>query len=309
MRTSLAHIMTLLALGLVAISAQVHAGAAATFQTGADASAPQATLEYSDDAQMRMGVPGQPGSYILVRDNNAYIVSQPSQGSAVVMDLGAMVKMMGESWSESVNSVQSAPEGMTTFVSLEDTGRNETVAGIRGDVFILTYKDEQGNTQSDELVLTRDDDVREMTVALFQMGQQMGAALGAEDASGNDEFHREMAAQQRGVLRMGSSFRLVEIDSKGPGAGRFDLPAQPMAMPDLGSVFGGAGAGQAGVEPASTQEASDGSWGSALGGLFGKKSERQKGRVEERVDEAVDETTDKAVDKVLDKAFGKIFGR
>ena len=71
----------------------------------------------------------------------------------------------------------------------------------------------------------------------------------------------------------------------------------------------GVGAGQASGAPVSKEEDSSGSWSSALGGLFGQKSERQKGRVEEQVDEAVDETTDKAVDKVLDKAFGKIFGR
>ncbi|MEM1152637.1 MAG: hypothetical protein AAGI44_00755 [Pseudomonadota bacterium] len=305
---------TLFFTALVSINATMASAAGkATFQSGGEGSTLQTTLEYNDKAHLRMGVPGRPDSYMLFRDDKAYLVSQPAQGESIVMDLGSMMDMMGDSVNASMDSVQATPPAMKTFVSLTNTRRSETIAGISGDVYLLEYKDQYGDVQTEELVLSDDERVYEMTSVLFDMGKQMSDALSAETETAGEAFHEVMKSNQAGILRMGASFQLLQIEDKAPNADRFALPVQPTAIPDFGSIFADALGDKSveGAEAGSTEGSAaedQGSWSSALGNLFGRQADRQQDRVEEHVDKAVDETTDRAVDEALEKALDKIFG-
>jgi hypothetical protein len=143
-----------------------------------------------------------------------------------------------------------------------------------------------------------------MSESLDLMGKTMAQIFGVQVPDGSYRMSQEIMGKGNGILRFGNEYRLVSISSDTPSASRFNLPAEPQQMPDLGNLLSGANAGASGSASGSANTGSN-----PLGGLFGQKAERQQQRVEQRADQEVDQATDTAVDKALDKAFDKLFGR
>src|SRR5690606_14643256 len=135
-------------------------------------------------------------------------------------------------------------QDMARFVSLTDAGRSETVAGISGRVHTLTYVDADGATQTETLVLSKDGRVRELTEAMLLMGRTMTELAGLPANAAADQLSAQLKSQ--GLLRHGTTFSLVSLSADRPAASRFDLPAEPTQMPDLGALSGGADNGGSG---------------------------------------------------------------
>lgn len=254
----------------------LHTGASlagtATIMNGKDATA----IEYADE-MLRLDTDDD--GYMIVRDNRMYVVT-----GSTVMDATAMMGMFG------VAMPAPAPSA-THLNSLRNTGRTETIAEIRGEVWELSYVDEDGRNKTNEVVLSPDRRARELQRALALMTRALLQAAGEESHSA-DLLFNEFAKRKRGVLRMGDEFQASALSAKRVAAERFDLPSQPVAMPTFGAHGGAAKSGGL----------------SSLRGLFGEQAERQQERVEGRTEEEVDQAADNAVNKVLDKAFGKLFG-
>lgn len=288
---------------LLAMSGAASAGGSATLETSSEGNSSQTTVEYDGKGSLRMdGAGGQQNGYLLIRDNKAYSVITEN-GTPMVIDLASTMKMLGALAKN--NSAQGATAGneVVRFVSLDKTGASETVAGISGNVYKLTFVDDEGQQQTEELVLSKDSRARELTSALTAMGKQMARAAGVPEPEGAAKMYAEIDGSNQGVLRYGSDFRVAAF-SGAPSASRFELPAQPQQMPNLADLM--SGGASAGAEADAGAGASSGS--NPLGNLFGQKAQRQADRVEDKTDQKVDETTDRAVDKVLDKALGKLFG-
>lgn len=274
--------------------ALVWAGGTAVMEVTDGTDRQQVTYEF-DGSNVRMSLPEGAEGYALIRGETPYMVMTGDQ--LMVMDLSQAMKMLG-----GMVKVPEGPAEMDGFVSLKDTGRSETVAGVGGKVYLATYT-EDGQQKTAEMVLSSDRRAREFTNAMMGFARSMVKAGGRSMPEGSTELERQMAAGELGILRMGTEMRLTRLDGNTPAASRFELPAAPTQMPSLEGLFGGAGAG-ANVDAGSE----GGGGGFNLGGMFGKKIERQQERVEGRTDQEVDEATDSAVDKALDKAFGKLFG-
>jgi hypothetical protein len=284
---------SLIAVALATLPVFAWAGGKAVIEAGSGSDRTQSSIEF-DGARMRMDVQGQAEAYMIMRDGKIYSVSS-QDGQPLVIDMAGMGKMLG---GMAQQSIASADQNVNEFVSLTDAGRNETVAGINGRVHVLTYVDDNGQRRSEEIVLAKDQRLREMSESLDLMSKTMAQIFGVKVPDGSYRMNQEIMGKGNGVLRFGNEYRLVSISSNTPSAARFELPAQPQQMPDLGSLMSGAnasGSANAGANP--------------LGGLFGQKAERQQQRVEQRADQEVDQATDGAVDKALDKAFEKLFGR
>ena len=93
------------------------------------------------------------------------------------------------------------------------------------------------------------------------------------------------------MLRLGTSLRVTSL-TPSRNNNQFELPAEPVSVPDFGAEM----QTQGGLEAAQEEK-----------NVLSKKMERQKQRQEERIDSRVDETVDKSMDKAVDKTLDKVF--
>lgn len=253
--------LTALALATAPWAAQ--AGKATVQATDDSGNSMNMDFEYRGDSQLRMSVPQQQGGYMLVDGDAVYSVSQHN-GQPMVMRLD---KLLGSGMPAPATPGADV-EGVQ---KLENTGRTETVAGVQGEVWMLTYTDADGKTRSDEIVVSDDPRAVAFSRALMSMGKAVASAAG--EPAQEDPMARQL--EGKGMLRMGSQMRVTALSGTDPAADRFALPAEPTDVPGMG----------------------------ALGEMFGKQADRQQQRTESRTESETNNAVDSAVDKVLDKAF------
>lgn len=279
--------------------------AGAADMTSADGS--RIKFEYQGN-KLRINTAEQEG-YMIINDQGMYVVSNAA-GKIMVIDAGKMMGMFA-------GMASTAPAvASSEVVSLKATGKQETKAGITGEIYKLRYVDKDSNTvQSTELVLSGDPRAIEMTKAISNMAAAMAKATG-QDQQGSDELQTYMNNLNKGVLRYGDDMWLTAISTRTIANNRFVLPAPPQ---DLSAMSGFADAMR--ENSAQTQstnrhvdDADTKNKGlvsglvSVFSGKADRQAERQQGRAEAQADQAIDEATDDAVDNALDKAFDKLFG-
>ncbi len=215
----------------VALPLAAHAGGKAAFTTGDSTHQATMTLIWRDAANLRMQVGNQPG-YFVVHQGKAYSVSEVG-GTPRVMDMQGMMQMM-----LSIGGKAAQKQLMTDFGhvgSVQATGKTETVAGIEGRVYQMHWTDRDGASKSEHVVLTDNALVVEMTQAYFD---SISAMYGSQ---GGLAFQKGFPGHDRGLLRVGDSFRLKSITNFNPPASTFELPAKPMDMQELMRGLGGMG--------------------------------------------------------------------
>ena len=253
-------------------------------------------VEYMDGGKLRMNVPKKEGrdSYMLLLDGKTYVVSK-SGGEIMVLDmaqLGSMARGMGLSMGGGDSFKQE-------LVSYSKTGKSETVAGYKGSVYTLSWRDSQG-THTADAVLSGHKNVREFSAAWMEMAEAMAQSMGQQIIS-EESIWNFLDKQGMGILRLGDDFRVVSIESRKLDPNRFVLPAEPMKMPTMG----GMGRVPAQASSGSPEEQQGSSWGS----LFGQKAERQKDRQVDQAERTVDYQVDKMVDKAVGGVLKGVFGR
>jgi len=295
MSTRFPHV--LLATGL-ALPFAVFAGGTVQLETGSGKDRAVTEVEF-DGSKLRVTpkMTGETQAHVIYRDGKAYMVTGEA-GAPMVMEMAGMMKMAG-SMMQNQNLAPDTFDHVAQYHGLTATGRSETVAGVKGEVYRLDYTTTKGQRVSDEMVLTNNATLGEMSKVMAGFGASLAAAMGQPEAAGSKAVEAELTRRNLGVLRYRQDFRVTSVSSRSPAASRFVLPAAPTAMPDFGGMLGGdAAAGASGGASA----------GGGLGAIFGGKVERQQERIESRAEGEADAATDRAVDQVLDKAFGKIFG-
>ncbi|WP_439106131.1 hypothetical protein [Congregibacter sp.] len=216
-------VLTLCAAPLLALDAVAGSATVASKDGGSS------TFEYNEQF-LRVGIPGQ-GGYALVRDGSIYTVMQ-QDGNTLVIDAGSAMKGMGGGAAPAVPS-----QFNSKIESLENTGRSETVAGIKGEVYQLNSKDENGNLQSEEVVLSDDPRALELRDALFLM-VGVAAQLTAEGTVDNTQsIKKALADINSGILRYGQEMTVTSIDGDAVDASRFELPAAPLNLQGIGSML------------------------------------------------------------------------
>jgi hypothetical protein len=275
--------------------------ASAGTATMQNADGSNAEFEYND-SMLRIGS-GDADGYTVVRDGSIYVVSL-NDGQPIVMDAGSMMKGFDV-------SAYAAPTDLTSeFLGLDDTGRSETVAGIKGRVYELRFKDGDGNEQSEEIVLSEDARALEFRDALFIMLEVASSLTGGDANEAGRSIQKRLSDMDAGVLRYGNDMRLTRIDGSAVDPARFELPAEPMSLEGLGGMLGAMGAQQTPADAASGgEDAGGGSLFSNMMNAIGGQADRQADRVGDTVEDEVNREADEQVDNAVGKALGKLFKR
>lgn len=210
------------------------AGMSATAQDGKSAAL---TLEYRDTQTLRMTVADASEGYLVMREGKVYSVLS-NDGQPTVLDLAAVrenmpARMRGKNQGPG-GRYSTGAEDIKEIVSLDDTGRDETVAGIVGDIWTLVYVDGEGQKETRELVLSGAPAVRELSATLLSLGRTMAAM--ADRQPGAQLLVSRLEENGLGMLRLGDTWTLTSLDTRVPDAARFELPAEPQTKPDLGTL-------------------------------------------------------------------------
>lgn len=187
------------------------------------------TVQMKDEQHIRYDMQGagganQSGSTLLV-GNKLYMVTPQGE----VMDMDMMGAMAG------AFMTSQAKQALSKTPKVEATGRRETVAGLRGEVYRWTEGQHVG-----EVVLSDDPRARSLGRAMEQLGDRMEKAFGDQQASRTYRQLRDSPMLRgKGVLSAletkGGGMRLLRVDEAALPAERFVLPKKPgaMALPGL----------------------------------------------------------------------------
>jgi hypothetical protein len=277
---------------LIAVTIDLaHAGEIVTLQ-GKDESGKTFSMafEYLDTNTSRLNVSQQrDNGYLLVRNGKAYNVGQ-HDGEWMVIDmaqLGKLASALGQDPSLGL-------EHGSQVIQMSRTGRSERVAGIKGDVYALKWRDHTGKTRNDDLVLSKDRRVIAFTTAWTRAMETIRRSFTDTPPAKDDLMVRIGGKKDRGILRLGHEIVIASIEPTPNEPSRFELPAQVTQMPDMGAIMKGSGAAQ-----------SEGKEGGLFRGFFGNKADRQTQRVDEKTDQETDNAVDRTINKVFDGLFGK----
>lgn len=212
------HIIAFGLLGLLPLAAI--AGGRATLVAGKTGGRDTVKLAWRDTHTLRMGT-NQNADYMLMTGGKAYSVHKEG-GKTRVMDMSSMMDMM-RGMGRSQNKQQKFD--FMKPGSIDDTGKTETVAGVEGEVYHMTWTDKDGKHREADMVLTDDDTVVEMTHAYMN---SIGAMFGDDKATHG--FGDALPDDAQGVLRVGDQYLVKSISDDTPPASEFELPAEPMDL-------------------------------------------------------------------------------
>lgn len=203
------------------------------------------TFEYQGD-NLRIGMGAQSSSYLVVRGDDVYMVSD-SDGNLMVIDARQAWNMVG-------GLAGSATPDMVAneVISLDATGATEQHADIEGEVYSLRYRDDKGGAQETELVLTDDPRARAFRDAMHHFAATLSSAMGQDHNAATDDMQGRLAALDKGVLRYGDDMTVRALSAETVETTRFELPAEPTDLSNLGALFG-----QSYSKPSGTRDAAE----------------------------------------------------
>ncbi len=190
-------------------------------------------LEVSWDGEGRVRFdPGNADAYMLVRDGVLYAVTSAGGMGPQVINLSSIEGMAGAGASAGPDiGAEIMARRAEAVVSMEPTGRTETLADMEGELYEVTWRDAAGETHVDNAVLT------DAPLAL-ELDQAFAALL--ENTTEGEPDARQVEVRERGlaILRYADSYTVLSAADAGSPPGDFELPAEPM---DLQSMMQGMG--------------------------------------------------------------------
>ena len=199
------------------------AAGTATIDTGGQSN----TLVWLNDSTIRIDTPLAHGGYFLARNGKVYMVNTAGKGGAPsVMEIDGMMQGLAQ-MDSSTNNDMDSPLAALHISSIKATGKEETVAGIEGEVYELTITDKNGKRRNTQAVFTDDPLTVEMTAAYLAFTESL---LGAEMMA---EFKNALPKDKPGVLRAGKEMLVLSINANQPAATLFDLPSKPINIGEM----------------------------------------------------------------------------
>ncbi|MFV0276360.1 MAG: hypothetical protein ACK5HY_04140 [Parahaliea sp.] len=230
------------------------------------------TFEY-EGSDLRIGASSyDKDGYMLVRDGKMYAVAN-NNGQPMVFELGSALGLFGQmAGSATPGNIDSK------VLSLTDTGRRETVAGMQGQVYELRYEQE-GSARLAEIVLSANPLAIAFRDVVFNVAEAVADSMDTtqyqSQVAAGEKLQAQLTALNMGVLRYGKDMKVESIEDTTVDARRFALPAEPT---DLGSVMSGimeamnqGGASQEGGSDTSSAGEVGRAVGEAIGNIFNKQ--------------------------------------
>lgn len=226
---------------LASLPAIAGAGGTATLQAHSEEQQRSATVSIEFDGANAARLTQQDPSkgYLLVRDAKAYTVVT-EDGTTKVYDMAqvasllkGMPRMAGKRGGGMGGKGPQIAADIAEFKSLTDTGRAETVAGIGGSIYQLSYLTDEGAEKTVEAVLSRDPLAFEFSNAMMHLGQTMRETMGRPAMAGSQQLWAKLETGKLGLLRLGDQMRLTRLEGAAPAASRFELPAAPTPVDSI----------------------------------------------------------------------------
>ncbi|MFW2440445.1 MAG: hypothetical protein ACN4GR_13875 [Arenicellales bacterium] len=221
---------------LILFAASANASGIAKFK-GMDGGKPYTlSLEYLDQTTSRidMDTKNDATGYLLFNKQQAQVISS-YQGNTLVMDLASMNQM-----AQSVGVMKMLGIDSETLlvhvISMKATGKEETVAGMAGEVYKITWSRNNVKHQ-DELVLSRSPLAWEYTAAWIDAIDVISKTSPSIQIKG-DELMTRIKKDKLGILRFGSQIQLVSAHSKAVDPARFVAPDTSFNLPGLNDLLG-----------------------------------------------------------------------
>lgn len=186
------------------------------------------TLSWQSPEILRVEM-GDGEGYMLMRDGKVYIVNTaPEDGMPPVLEISGALQGMLEDHA-GINDPElfiNLPQQAKEF---KKTGKQETLAGIRGEVYAVTLTNAAGATETMEMVLSDHPLAVELTDVLLGFNIR-GIPMGQQISS---NFKNALPGKMRGLLRVDNGLIVQSLDKKAPSASNFELPAEPVSMGEL----------------------------------------------------------------------------
>lgn len=256
-----------------------------------DAEGTTMRFEYRDD-MLRVNMDQEGAGYMILRDDNLYVVTN-SDGRTMVIDANQAWSMFGSM------AAGATPDMVANeVVELSATGEKEQLAGITGEVYRLRFRAEDGTEQESTVVLSSDARARAFRDAMHKFASTVSKTVGKDYKAATDDMQGRLEAMNKGVLRYGDDMKVSALSMDSVDPARFELPAAPMDLGNIGALFGASRGGEA----EETEKSSAGGPLSSFLGTLGGSGEEDASAEEE------EEAESGSAAKELGKAFGRLFG-
>lgn len=175
-------------------------------------------VEYRDAANFRVGTDAD--NYQLMLDGRLYAVAQGQ-----VFDVDKMSRQIRAVGADTflAGLLGDATSDVPTDLTVRPLGRQETVAGYRGEVYEALARTSNGEQRA-ELVVTDNADLKAVQDALLKVAKDAVAAVGATSSPYAKPLEQVKQLRLGGLLRYGEELRLVSLDRTPIPAGRIELP-------------------------------------------------------------------------------------
>jgi len=119
----------------------------------------------------------------------------------------------------------------STPIKHVDTGRTETIAGIRGKVYRFT---DQGKQH--EIVLGKDRDLQNAVLGVEEISR---SSMGIMPSGVTGRIQENASIKSMSLLRLDDLIRLQSLNTNAIPASVFELPAKPQQMGGMGALMQG----------------------------------------------------------------------
>jgi hypothetical protein len=189
-------------------------------------------LSIRDDQHVRIDT-NEKDTYMLLTNQKVYMVRK-EEGKWSAFDMDQMSGIM-KSFSKGAKP-SSAQGDQQKFT---DTGRYETIAGYKGKVYEIEFKDPAGKIQKDEIVLSRHPDIIKIHQGWIVFAARMAQMLGQDSARRLDQSLKSAKMEERGgMLRYSKDMTLQSVEKPSLTMAYYQLPAgvSMMEMPAMGKM-------------------------------------------------------------------------
>lgn len=183
----------------------------------------QQTIYYADKQHVRMDMSGGAGRTMtmLKRGDKVYAIT-----GKVVQDLSQLSQMMGAmGMGKQGGNKPQAP------IKFEDTGKTETIAGLRGKVYRFVEKGKRH-----EVVLAQNKDLQNAVLGIVEITK---AATSMMPFDATSRIQQDASIKNMALLRLDNTLILQSMNTHAVPAETFKLPSKPQQMGGMGALMKG----------------------------------------------------------------------
>ena len=189
--------------------------------TSADGNGTQ-TIQYVDKQHVRIDMTDAKNrkTSMMKLGDNVYAIT-----GKTVQDVTQLSKMMA-----SMGMGQKDQHNAHAQIKYEDTGKTETIAGIRGKVYRFVDKG-----KSHEVVLGKDKNLQEAALGAAEIAK---AATGMMPSNSTNRIQQDASIKSMALLRLDDLMHLESMNTTPVPDAVFILPASPQKMEGIGELMG-----------------------------------------------------------------------